>query len=70
MNLATHLEFLKAVPKKFDSITTYNKNVLIWYFQYRFRPSIRAQLDKPDCNLKDWNEAIKKAINTKFKFSH
>lgn len=40
MDWAVHLEHLQTVLKKFDSVATFNKKILIWYFQEDFRPFI------------------------------
>lgn len=48
------MEYLQAVLKEFDSIATFIDKILIQYFRDDMRLSIRAQLDKKDCNLENW----------------
>lgn len=69
MSWVAHLEYLQPVLKKFNLIAASNKDILIWYFQYGLHPSIWVQMDEQDCNLRNWNKAIKKTIDIKSKAS-
>ena len=51
LDLAVHLEHLRAVLKKFDPIAISNKETLIRYFQKGLHPFIWAQLDNRGRNL-------------------
>lgn len=55
--------------KKFNSIITSNKNILICYFYNGFRSSIKTQVDKYFQELDIWNKAIKQVINIETKAS-
>lgn len=55
--------------KEFDSITIFNKDIMIWYFWDDFYSSIRAQIDEYKRNLDTWDKAIKKVINVETKAS-
>lgn len=46
MNWAAHLKHLQAILKEFDSTTTSNKELLIWYFEDGLKPLIHIQLNK------------------------
>lgn len=49
---ATYLEHLQAVLKEFNVTATSNKDLLIYYFWHKLRPSIRAQINKREQDLK------------------
>lgn len=55
------------VLKEFNSITTFNKDVLIWYFRDYLCSFIQAQLDEDGTNLDTWDKNIEKTINTDVK---
>ena len=53
--------------KEFDSTTTPNKEVLIYYFCDGVSPSIQAQTDECGQGMYNWEKTIEKAINTEAK---
>ena len=65
--MATHLEYLQAVFKKFDPITAPNEEILIRYFCKKLCLSIQAKLDYQKHDLDLWKKVIKKAVDTKIK---
>lgn len=64
-----HLEYLQFVLKKFEAGTASSNNLFIWYFWDDPRFFIRTQLDKKNCNLDNWQEVMKWAIDAKVKSS-
>lgn len=70
MDWLTHLEHLQVLLKEFNFVATSNKNILIWYFWDRLRPSINIQLDKCRQNLDTKDKAINKIIYVKTNVSH
>lgn len=69
IDLAAQLEYLQAVLEEFDTTAISLNKLLTWYFQDGLKASIRAQLDKRDWNIADWQETIEWAIDAKAKIN-
>lgn len=67
MDWSLYLEHLESVLKKFDVSTTFLNDLFIPYFRDGLQFSIRAQLDKRNRNLDDWQEIIKRFVDAKAK---
>lgn len=67
MNWAIYFKNWQAVLKEFDVVAVFNKDLLIWYFWYELKFSICIHLYNQDRDLKNWQEIIEKAIDTKAK---
>ena len=65
--MATYLEHLQAVLKKFDPTGVPSKKTLICYFRAGLRLSIQAQLDHRGQDLDAWDEVVEKAGDVEVK---
>lgn len=70
MDWVNHLEYLKAVLKKFDVMAVPMDELLISYFRNGLRLSIQSHFDEIDWKLNNWLKIIKKDVNAKAKITH
>lgn len=69
MDWAAYLKYLQAVLKEFDTTAALPDELLIQYLWDSLNPSIRAQLDKCNRNITDWQEVIEQAIDAEAKIN-
>ena len=67
LDWSAHLEHLQSILLEYDLVETLTKLTIHKYFQEGLKPSILAELEHRDLELKSFNQIVKKAVNAKAK---
>ena len=62
-----HLEHLQSILLKYDLVGASTKSTILRYFREDLKPSILAELEYRDLELKIFDQMVKKAINDEAK---
>lgn len=63
MDWLAYIEHLQPIIQEFDNAAALTNDVLIRYFQDGMRPSIRAQMDKRNQELNNWQAGVERAVD-------